>query len=138
MPQTTNRQGHDYATPPALISALAHGTTWALWCKQCRREVVVDVIGLLERHDPYDRISFARAKCKACGAILTQTVGYVLRSLQHRGRMPRLVTTDGSSFRMLTISHTAGVSKVPPFAKIIVFRRLSFSVWRSLGAPIPP
>ena len=49
MPQTANRQGHDYETPPHVIGCLIHGTTWALWCRKCSREVKVDIIGLLER-----------------------------------------------------------------------------------------
>lgn len=88
VPQTTNRQGHDYEMPPPIIGALAFGSTWALWCKPCDREIVVDVIALLERYGTYDLVSFGRAKCRLCGAKLTQTGGYVLRALQFRRRMP--------------------------------------------------
>jgi len=88
--------------PPPILHSVVTGTTGALWCQKCPRDVIVDVIGLLERHDPYDRVSFERAKCRACGARLKLTGGYVLSSLQFIGRMPRLVTTDGSSFRRLS------------------------------------
>jgi hypothetical protein len=27
----------------------------------------VEIIGLLERYDPYDRVSFDKAKCRVCG-----------------------------------------------------------------------
>lgn len=84
--------------PRTSSRALIFGSTWALWCKHCQREIVVDVIRLLERHDLYDLISFQRAKCKACEGHLKQAGGYKLRSLQHRGRMARLVTSDGSNF----------------------------------------
>jgi hypothetical protein len=98
MPQTTNRQGHDYETPPHLIGCLIHGTTWALWCSKCSRDVIVDVIGLLERHELHDAVRLDKAVCKACGAGLKHAGGYVLRSLQFRQRIPRLATTDGSSW----------------------------------------
>lgn len=99
MPQTTNRQGHDYEMPPHLIGCLIRGTTWALWCRKCPREVIVDVVGLLEHHELYDPVRLDRAVCKVCGESLRDAGGYVLRSLQLRQRIPRLMTADGSSWR---------------------------------------
>jgi hypothetical protein len=77
MPQTANRQCHDYETPPPLIGCLIHGTTWALWCRKCSRDVIVDVIGLLERHELHDPVRLDRAVCKDCGAGLKHAGGYV-------------------------------------------------------------
>lgn len=111
MPQTTNHQGHDYEMPPPILYSVAKGTTWALWCQQCPREVVVDVIGLLERYDAHHPVRFDKAVCKGCGERLKQTGGYVIRALQFRGKMPRLTTSDGSSWRrpdLLTTSHVRG------------------------------
>jgi hypothetical protein len=98
MAQLWNNRAHDYEVPPPLISALTGGKTWALWCPKCPREVIVDVIGLLERHDIYDRVRLDKAVCKGCGGRLKSGGGYVIRALQHRGRIPRLVTADGSSW----------------------------------------
>ena len=53
---------------------------------------------MLERHDPYDRVSFDRAKCKVCGGRMKQTGGLLLSALKFTGHMPRLITTDGSDF----------------------------------------
>jgi len=96
MPQLWNDRGHDYEGPPPLISALAGGRTWALWCPKCPREVIVDVIGLLERHDLYDDVRLDKAVCKGCGDRLRQAGGYEIRALQFRRRMPKLITCDGS------------------------------------------
>jgi hypothetical protein len=98
MPQPWNNRGHDFEMPPPIVAALAGRTTWALWCPKCPREVIVDVIGLLERHDLYDQVRLDKAVCKDCGGRLKHAGGYEIRALQFRGRIPKLITADCSSW----------------------------------------
>jgi hypothetical protein len=129
MPQTTNRQGHDYEMPPHLIGCLVRGTTWALWCRQCPREVIVDVVGLLEHHELYDPVRLDRAVCKACGEGLRDAGGYVLRSLQFRQRIPRLITADGSSWPYPDLLRKASATKD---------RRAVFGIWEQASSASAP
>jgi hypothetical protein len=102
MPQHDNTSGHDYEMPSMLAHALVSGTTWALSCSACARQIVVDVVELVARYDvaEFDPDAvFARAKCKHCGGRLKQTGGYEIDALQHRGQLPRLITADGSDWR---------------------------------------
>lgn len=89
--------------PPPLIHALVRGTTWRLNCRDCGREVAVDVIKLVEGvadvRDFDSRATFARAKCRECGGRMKHTGGFQVRALQNTGRMPRLITGDGSDWR---------------------------------------
>ena len=82
----------------AAHQALTGGKTWALWCPNCPREVIVDVIGLLERHDLYDAVRLDKAVCNGCGDRLKQSGGYEINALQFRKRMPKLITSDRSSW----------------------------------------
>lgn len=103
MSQTDYARGHAYEMPPALVYALVSGTTWRLHCPACRRGIVVDVIRLVEGvADVWtfnSTATFRRAKCKDCGGRLKQIGGHEIAALQHIGRMPRLVTGDGSDWR---------------------------------------
>lgn len=102
MPQTNNMRGHDYAMPSALAYALTRGSTWALFCTTCRREIAVDVIELVARYDveSFDSDAMlARAKCRDCGGRLKHTGGFQVRALKNTGHMPRLITADGSDWR---------------------------------------
>lgn len=102
MPQNHNSKGADYDMPPAIISSLVTGTTWELYCRECPRFIVVDVIRLLEHYDPYDRVNFDRAKCQECGSKLKQTGGLVISGLRHTGYWPpgkTLVVAGGGPWR---------------------------------------
>jgi hypothetical protein len=92
-----------YEMPPLLIPALVSGTTWALSCPGCRRQVAVDVIGLVagvaDVRDFDSTATFARARCKVCGERLKHSGGFTLASLKHTGHMPELITADGSNWR---------------------------------------
>jgi hypothetical protein len=48
-------QGHDYEMPPLLSSFLISG--------------IVDVIGLLERHELYDPVCFDEAVCRTAKSV---------------------------------------------------------------------
>lgn len=103
MPQTDYSRSHDYEMPPALLFALVHGTTWGLHCRDCGRQIAVDVIKLVEGvadvRDFNAGKTFARASCKDCGGRMRNHRGYEVAALQHLGRLPRLVTGDGSDWR---------------------------------------
>ena len=87
-----------------LIRALVRGTTWALHCGACRREIAVDVIKLVEGGadvgDFNGAATFSRAKCRDCGGRMKQTGGYQLAGLRNTGHMPRLIVGDGSDFQL--------------------------------------
>lgn len=96
-------RSHGYEMPPVLLHALVSGSTWALHCRDCGREVAVDVITLVEGVDDVRDFdadkTFARAKCRECGGRMKQTGGFQVRALKNTGWMPRLVTGDGSDWR---------------------------------------
>lgn len=100
---TIGDRSHGYEMPPVLIHALVRGTTWALHCGACRREIAVDVIKLVESvadvRDFNSGATFARAKCRECGGRLKHTGGLRVAALKNTGWMPRLVTGDGSEWR---------------------------------------
>ena len=89
--------------PPVLAHALVRGTTWALSCPTCRREIAVDVIRMVESvadvREFDSSTMLRRAKCKDCGERLKHTGGDTLGSLKHTGHMPKLITADGSNRR---------------------------------------
>jgi hypothetical protein len=87
VPQT-NPQAFDYEMPPTLISKITRGKTWAKYCEPCGREIAIDVIAVLERHDIYDRVNDERWRCKDCGGCLTGHTAFVISSLRHIGRGP--------------------------------------------------
>jgi hypothetical protein len=88
--------------PPVLIHSLVYGTTWALFCPKCGRQIAVDVIRMVESvndvRDFNSESMLRRAKCKECGERLKQAGGYTLSSLKHTGHMPKLITSDGSNW----------------------------------------
>lgn len=99
---TPSSRSYGYEMPPTLLHALVTGSTWALLCPGCDRRVAVNVIDLVARHDVYTFKSepmLRRAVCKACGAKMRHVGGYQVGALQHIGRLPRLITADGSSWR---------------------------------------
>ena len=75
------------------------GTTWALHCGACRREIAVDVIALVEGvadvRDFDSSATFARAKCRECGGRMKLTGGLQVAALKNTGHMPRLIVSDG-------------------------------------------
>jgi len=103
MASTIGQRSYGYEMPPTLVHSLVSGTTWQLICRDCRREVAVDVIKLVEGvEDVRDfdaSATFARAKCRECGGRMKMTGGFQVRALQNTGWMPRLVTADGSDWR---------------------------------------
>ncbi|MCW5703292.1 MAG: hypothetical protein KIT82_12005 [Bradyrhizobium sp.] len=90
---------------PALAYALTRGTTWALSCRACHRQIAVDVVNLVEGVDDvldFDSgATFARAKCRECGGQMHITGGFQVAALKHTGHMPRLITRDGTYWRRL-------------------------------------
>jgi hypothetical protein len=98
-----NSHSHEYEMPPTLIHSLVYGTTWALYCPACERQIAVDVIRLVESvadvRDFKSEAMLRRATCKDCGGRLKHTGGYTVHSLKHTGHMPKLITTDGSNWR---------------------------------------
>jgi len=118
MPASDNPRGHDYDMPPSLAHALVRGTTWALSCPACRREIAVDVIRMVESvADVRDFDSSAmlrRAKCKDCGERLKHTGGYTLGSLKNTGHMPKLIIADGSNWRRPLWGSLVAVDPAPP------------------------
>ncbi len=103
MPQTSNSRGYDYEMPPPLVHALVAGTTWCLRCRDCRREIAVDVIRLVESVDDVrafdSAATFRRARCRECGGRLKLTGGFQVGALKNTGWMPRLIAGDGRPFR---------------------------------------
>jgi hypothetical protein len=103
MANSIGDRSHGYEMPPTLPHCLASGTTWGLLCRDCKREVVVDVIKLVEGVEDvcaFDAdATFARARCSECGGKMWNHRGFTLGSLKHVGAMPRLVTADGSDWR---------------------------------------
>ena len=102
MPTVSSRAA-GYRVPPALVYALTRGTTWALHCQDCDRQIAADVVRLVDSVDDvrdFDaRATFARAKCRECGGRLQVAGGWRVAALKHTGHMPRLVTGDGSDWR---------------------------------------
>lgn len=94
---------YDRKPPPPLQYALVAGTTWCLHCRDCGRQVAVDVIKLVEGVEDVRDFNctktFARAKCRECGGRMKMTGGFQVGALKNTGRMPRLVTSDGSDWR---------------------------------------
>jgi hypothetical protein len=74
---------------PVLIHSLVYGMTWDLSCPQCRRQIAVDDIRMVETVDhvrDFDAQSMLRrAKCKECGERLKKSGGCTLGSLKHTG-----------------------------------------------------
>ena len=98
-PQTVGDRSHGYEMPPPLLHALVRGTTWALHCGNCRREIAVDVIKLVEAvanvRDFDSAATFARAICRECGGRMKMTGDYQVAGLKNTGHMPRLVVEAG-------------------------------------------
>ena len=90
MAQTWNPQGYDYVAPPPLIMALVRGRTWEKFCEPCGRIIVIDLLRVLEHHDPHDRdIDTDRWRCKDCGGKLRGHSGLIISSVRHIGRWPK-------------------------------------------------
>lgn len=102
MPQRNSARTPGHEMPPPLPYALANGSTWGLLCRECRREIVVDPIRVVEGVDDVasfdSATTFARARCKDCGGKMWHHRGFRVRALQHLGGLPRLITADGSSW----------------------------------------
>lgn len=100
---TIGERSYGYEMPPTLVHSLVRGTTWRLNCRDCGREVAVDVIALVEGvadvRDFNSRATFARATCRECGGRMKTTGGFQVSALRHTGWLPRLVTADGSDWR---------------------------------------
>lgn len=100
---TIGDRSYGYEMPPVLIHALVSGSTWGLLCRDCRREVMVDAIKLVEGvadvRDFNAVATFARARCTECGGRMWSHRGFQVASLKNTGWMPRLVTADGSDWR---------------------------------------
>lgn len=103
MGQARNDRSFGYEMPPPLVHALVRGTTWCLHCRNCQREIAVDVVTLVEgvadvRH--FDAAAtFGRGRCRECGGQLKQTGGFQLRSLKNTGWMPRTIAGDGKALQ---------------------------------------
>ena|SRR5437868_6805106 len=102
---------YDRVPPPPLQYALVAGTTWRLNCRDCGREVAVDVIKLVEGvadvRDFDSRATFARAKCRECAGQMKLTGGIQVGALKNTGWMPRLVTGDGSDWQRPQWGHSS-------------------------------
>jgi hypothetical protein len=76
----------------ALDYSLVNRETWGLVCNGCRRDVVVDPIGLVKRASDVwtfeARATFAYAKCRECGGRMKIFRGYQVGGLQFTGWMP--------------------------------------------------
>src|SRR3954470_7890092 len=83
-------RSYGYEMPPTLIHSLVYGTTWGLFCPECRRHIAVDVIRMVESVADvrdFDSGSMLRgAKCKDCGAKLKHTAGFK-RTMRRRTSM---------------------------------------------------
>lgn len=92
MSRSNSPRTYGYAMPKPLPCALVRGTTWDLFCEECRRHVYPNVVDLLGRYgDDFtsDRL-WRRATCRECGGRLRMCGGMFVKRLQRAGALHRM------------------------------------------------